>query len=166
MPTTPEARQRLAALIEKRREELGMLWQDVADAGDVSLKTLYNVRTQEDGEISPPTRRKLEAALRWEPGSIERILAGGEPQVASSRGPERPRPHLAEVPNLDDDAAMELLIERSGDDRELLEVIWRAYKLGKQPRDVVIRKMVALMTVDASVPPASGRDNGGEARNA
>ena len=37
MPATPDARARLAKLMDDRREELDLLWQDVANASGLSL---------------------------------------------------------------------------------------------------------------------------------
>jgi hypothetical protein len=81
MPTQPEERRRLAALMDERRLELGLRWQEVASAGGISLRALNNARTG-DREIRPLTRRGIERGLRWAPGSIERILSGGAASAA------------------------------------------------------------------------------------
>jgi hypothetical protein len=81
MPIAPEARQRLARLMDERRRELRLRWQDVAEAGGISLKTLHNVRVGGDG-IAPLTERGIETGLRWETGSIGAVLAGGDPVPA------------------------------------------------------------------------------------
>lgn len=87
MPTTQEARSRLAALMEERRTQLRMRWQDVAEAGRVSLKAIHAARTG-TAAIRPLTQRGIEDGLRWAPGSVEDILAGGEPRDADdSRRP-------------------------------------------------------------------------------
>ena len=83
MPTTPDARHRLAELMEDRRLELGLRWQDVVDAATaagfkVSLKALHSVRTGTAG-LRPLTQRGIEAGLRWEPGSVQAIEDGGDP---------------------------------------------------------------------------------------
>ena len=91
MPTQPEERQELAARMDERRLELGMRWQDVATAGDVSLRAINNARTG-DREIRPLTRHGIEKGLRWPPGTIERILsgtpgaAGAAPEAAAGPG--------------------------------------------------------------------------------
>ena len=92
MPTTPDARHRLAELMEDRRLELGLRWQDVVDAATaagfkVSLKALHSVRTGTAG-LRPLTQRAIEAGLRWEHGSIQRIEDGGDPVALS--GPPVP----------------------------------------------------------------------------
>jgi hypothetical protein len=78
MPAQSPQRQRLRTLMEARREELRLPWTEVAAAGGTSVKTISNVRIGEQG-ILPETRHMIETGLRWAPGSIEAILAGGDP---------------------------------------------------------------------------------------
>ncbi len=114
MPETPAARQRLAELMDARRLELGLRWQDVAAAGDVSIKTLYSVRTGH-GAVPGLTARKVDKGLHWEPGSVERVLADGDPQPMAGPAlvPDHPLP--------DDDPDIAALIR----DWPELETIWR-----------------------------------------
>ena len=134
MPEMPAARQRLAELMDARRLELGLRWQDVAAAGDVSIKTLYSVRT---GHSAVPrlTARKVDKGLHWEPGSVERVLAGGDPQPLAGPAlvPARPLPA--------DDPEIAALIR----DWPELETIWAlATADGKPyPREERIRLMKA-----------------------
>ncbi len=80
MPITPEARHRLAEAMESRRLELRLRWQDVAEVGALSLKTLHSVRTGDTGTgIAPLTKRGIEVGLQWDPGSVDLILDGGRP---------------------------------------------------------------------------------------
>ena len=102
MPNAPGARQRLAELMDERRRELRLRWQDVAETGGLSLKTLHSVRTGTAG-IAPLTERGIEVGLRWEAGSVGAVLTGGEPQPARV-------PPLAAVP------AAPLSFERGQDD--------------------------------------------------
>lgn len=87
MPTQPEERQRLAALMDDRRLQLGMRWQQVADIGGISLRALNNARTG-DREIRPLTRRGIEKGLQWAPGFIERFLSGAPADPGSARWDE------------------------------------------------------------------------------
>jgi hypothetical protein len=89
MPIAPEARQRLARLMDDRRRDLRLRWQDVAKAGGISLKTLHSVRTGEAG-IAPLTESGIEDGLRWEAGSVATILAGGDPLPLDARVPAEP----------------------------------------------------------------------------
>jgi hypothetical protein len=103
MASQSEARQRLAVLMDKRRLDLRLTWQDVAEQGDVSLRALANARTG-DSEIRPLTRRGIEAGLQWEAGSVDRTLDGGypvpeeeDPLPLSPELEKTMRHHLSEV---------------------------------------------------------------------
>lgn len=85
MTTQPEARQRLAALMDERRLDLRLTWQEVAERGSVSLRALANARTG-DSEIRPLTQRGIEAGLHWTPGSVAEILAGSAPTPREALG--------------------------------------------------------------------------------
>lgn len=76
--------------MEARRLELDLLWERVADMAALSAQGLRDIR---EGVSIPRsrTRRRIEKALQWAPGSIDIILAGGEP-VASEQGIAASRP--------------------------------------------------------------------------
>ncbi len=96
MPNTPEVRRLLGALMEERRLELGLRWQDVAERGGVSLKALHSARTG-NASIRPLTQRAIEDGLRWEHGSIQRVMGDGDPiRLPSVSGVE-----LADAPEQD-----------------------------------------------------------------
>jgi hypothetical protein len=76
-------RQRLADFMEDRRADLRLRWEDVAAAGGISVKALHDVRNG-TGRPRRNTLRGIDAGLQWEPGSAERILAGGGPRPANS----------------------------------------------------------------------------------
>lgn len=82
---------RLAIAMEQRRLELDLAWKDLASAAKVSVATLGAIRRGVN-EPSALNKRRLENALRWEHGSIEAILTGGEPttvaDAADSQAPE------------------------------------------------------------------------------
>jgi transcriptional regulator with XRE-family HTH domain len=79
--------------MDARRLDLRMTWREVADAAGISPETIRAVRRGDNvpGDI---TRRGLEDALRWERGSIDRILAGGEPEPVREPAPGRGGPAL------------------------------------------------------------------------
>lgn len=81
LSVTPEPHERLKAAMDVRRVDLGLSLREVADAAGVSVETLRAVR-RGSNEPSALTRRGIEKALAWTPGSVERTLAGGEPQNA------------------------------------------------------------------------------------
>jgi len=73
---------RLDKAMEDRRLSLGLEWRDVAEAANVSYETLRALRRNR--QSSSLTKRRTEDALQWAPGSIDAILAGGEPTLAET----------------------------------------------------------------------------------
>ena len=74
------ALERLAHYIVSRRVALGYLNRiDLANSLQLTVRTLADI---EHGvrKASPGTYAMLENKLAWAPGSIDTILAGGEPQ--------------------------------------------------------------------------------------
>jgi|SRR6266508_2654417 len=69
---------RLDDALERRRVELRMSWRDVTREAGMSNEGLRAIRR---GERRPTavTKARIEHALRWATGSIDAILAGGEP---------------------------------------------------------------------------------------
>jgi hypothetical protein len=78
MAITSAARRRLAALMDERRAELRLRWRDVADLGGLSYEVIRAVRNG-TGEIRLLTQRGIEDGLKWQQGSIQAILSGGDP---------------------------------------------------------------------------------------
>lgn len=106
MPSPLDARHRLAELMEHRRRELRLRWEDVASAGKVSQRALQSARTG-TAEIRPLTQRGIEDGLRWPQGYVQDILDGKKPSLnghaahppapASTRHEPAPEPPAAEV---------------------------------------------------------------------
>lgn len=71
----------LATAVVERRSELGLSQQLVQDAGGPSTAKLREIENQRTEVLSRPLRRGLERALRWVPGSVDRVLAGELPQA-------------------------------------------------------------------------------------
>ncbi|MFF5228416.1 helix-turn-helix domain-containing protein [Dactylosporangium sp. NPDC000521] len=86
-----EPRTRLARMIRERRVELRLSERQAALRAGIARNTWASA---EEGARQPAERSiaSIEAALAWLPGSIERILAGGEP--ASAGQPAEPQPGL------------------------------------------------------------------------
>lgn len=64
--------------MDKRRKQLGLSWDEVAQAARVDRVTVFNIRNGANGH--PKTMRNLEGALRWVIGKgISEIDAGREP---------------------------------------------------------------------------------------
>jgi hypothetical protein len=98
-PTAPANRERLAQLMDDRRKELNLQWQEVAAAGNSTVKTLHTVRTK-NLEIRDTTMAAIEAGLRWAPRSVEAILDGGDP-VPLPPGSQPPAPARPAAPAAD-----------------------------------------------------------------
>ena len=75
-----EGRQRAARAVAARRGELGMTQQELADAAGVDLKTIGNLERRGRWPIAR-TRARIERALNWESGEMERLAAEPEPSI-------------------------------------------------------------------------------------
>lgn len=92
MPKRSTPRQALAQHMDARRSALRKRWADVAADAGLTTEGLRSIRKDEQ-EIRPLSKRGIEDALRWAPGSIDAILAGREPTVLEAnvgRDPESP----------------------------------------------------------------------------
>ncbi|MGN2636221.1 helix-turn-helix domain-containing protein [Nocardia takedensis] len=69
---------RFGRIIRERRDQLGLTQMQIGDLGGPSAPTIRKI---EDGDaaISIHTLNKLDAPLRWRPGSAARTYAGGSP---------------------------------------------------------------------------------------
>lgn len=92
--------QTLGWWMDERRGELALTWQQVADEAGVSTETLYRIA---DGGRTPrtTTRKGIERALQWQPGSIDAIAASGKPApLAEPEQASRPaEPDPADYPD-------------------------------------------------------------------
>ncbi|WP_148046211.1 hypothetical protein [Nocardioides marmoriginsengisoli] len=77
--------ERLGREVKARRRELRLSQMDVwkKRRGPSSTK-LGDIESGEPPSPSSSTKEKLEAALEWEPGSVDRILDGGDPSPVPS----------------------------------------------------------------------------------
>lgn len=127
------ARERLNRLMDERRADLRLRWADVATRAGLTKEGLRGVR-QGPGSIRSLTKRGIEDALRWAPGSIDSILSGGTPTIATDRprltvhegGGEPPTPEpltLAEFKALVD-AKQEPPTPPGGFERDAERDIW------------------------------------------
>lgn len=71
--------QRLARAVSARRAELGVSQDTVHDRGGPSDIVLGRIERDEDPRPRNDTINKLDAGLEWQPGSAQRVLAGGDP---------------------------------------------------------------------------------------
>lgn len=72
---TGSPHEHLARLLDHRRLELGMRWDEVAAAAGIKPPTLRAIRNGTN-RPSALTQRGLERALSWPTGTIDAILAG------------------------------------------------------------------------------------------
>lgn len=77
MERTETARERLARLLDERREELGLEWNEVAQTAGITKEGL---RVARFGPSVPraKTKRGIERALRLRVGAFDDALDGGE----------------------------------------------------------------------------------------
>jgi hypothetical protein len=73
--------QRLAKYAARRRAELSLTQIEVAQRGPLSLDRVQAIEGAKSSRYRLGTLVALERALDWTEGSVERILAGGEPNV-------------------------------------------------------------------------------------
>jgi len=83
---------RLAAYATRRRAELGLTQIEVAQRGPLSLDRVQSIEGAKRSSYRLATLLALERALEWERGSVERVLAGGEPGVAAKASAQLAQP--------------------------------------------------------------------------
>lgn len=91
----PQSPHRLEAIMNARRVDLGLEWREVAAVAGIRTETLRVVRKG----ANPPsdlTKRGIETALRWMPGSMDAIADGGEPTPVEKQTEQAVSPAAAE----------------------------------------------------------------------
>jgi transcriptional regulator with XRE-family HTH domain len=73
----PDARARLADLMDQRRRDLRLTWDQVASRAGIHRETLRQIRAG-TGALRPLSATGIEDALEWDRGSIDTLLADGE----------------------------------------------------------------------------------------
>ena len=118
--------QRLADFVSERRADLGMTQEDVRAAGGPSTATQRLSEGNLQSRYQPVILGRLETALKWERGSVRRILAGGDPvltpdALAPALLSAAPEP-VPELPADDDADAMESAVIVAATPRKEREV--------------------------------------------
>jgi hypothetical protein len=96
----PEAWQRLGKALERRRGQLGFGFRrrtEFAEGKRLSAKTLARLEHAERDYYPDDTIALAEVIYGWQPGSIEAVLRGGEPEpLPGTPGGDEPdsRPKL------------------------------------------------------------------------
>jgi len=107
-----EPRSRLARLIQARRRELRLSERQAAAAAGVARNTWASAE-QGVKQLSEKSIAGIEAALKWAPGSIDRILAGGGPiSNPTGRMPPQRQGHPSEAVPLPADFDLEAELEK------------------------------------------------------
>ena len=141
----PDVRARLADLMDQRRRDLRLTWDQVAARADIHRETLRQIRNGSSDTIRPLSAAGLEDALEWERGSIDTILRGGSFAEASPPMAEQEPPlpeNLAALIGATDSTAQH--------DTDLASILGRLNEVTEQ---------LAGITADVTVHGvAAGRD--------
>lgn len=167
-----EAADRLLAVTEARRVQLGKKWKQVFQEAEVTHQTLN--RWRHGHPVAPLTERALERALLWGPGAREAITAGAQPEEVEGPAPRHTAPTASpQPPPLSPGEALRRVVRASA--RELgvtadgLDEVFRAVRedLDETPpgrtdlSDLVrVRRAEAGLSLEAvaaaTVDPGSG----------
>lgn len=79
--------QRLGEMIVERRIQLGWTQAQFSVAADVAAKVISDMENGRRSDYQVPTLVKVQTALGWEVGSIQDVLAGGQPTVRPNARP-------------------------------------------------------------------------------
>jgi transcriptional regulator with XRE-family HTH domain len=75
--------ERLASAVIARRVELGMhTRQALAEATGLTARSLSDIERARRTSYDPATLARVEQALQWLPGTVDRILAEGDAQAS------------------------------------------------------------------------------------
>lgn len=74
---------RLDAALNAARLERRLSWKEFADVAGISDVSLRNFRKGRS-ELNSLSKRRIEDAAGWAHGSVDAILAGGEPAASTS----------------------------------------------------------------------------------
>lgn len=83
-----EAANRLGAALEARRIQLGMSKAELARRAHISESYVYKAISG-TVQLGQDACRRLDGALGWPTGTIEEIVAGGEPPADAVSDPDR-----------------------------------------------------------------------------
>ncbi len=82
--------EKLAEAVKARRKELGLDQADIRQLGGPSASIVSAIENNHQTQLSPRLRRGLDEALQWEPGSVSRVLAGGQATAINPASPTDP----------------------------------------------------------------------------
>jgi len=122
--------ERLDTLIEQARLDLGVEFKELAALAGIAPETLRALR--KTGKANALTKRRVEAAIKWQAGSIDAVLEGGEPQRATNAAePQADELTRLRTENVELRAQVEEVGELRSELRELRAEIDRLRKVRK-----------------------------------
>lgn len=138
MPVMAEDWQRLAAMAARRRAQLDLTQIEVAQRGPLSLDRVQAIEGAKRSNYRLGTLLALERALEWKQGSVDAILAGGEPTLPRRGSTGRGDDELLDA-DADDDGLQDLVNrarrERGAGDDTLYRMLLRLQGLTEPPQE-------------------------------
>ena len=137
MPSA-DAWARLGELLVQRRIEIAPRYRErTVFAEDVGIhwRMLHDIERAKRKSFTPETLAAIEVAYRWRPGSVARVLAGGDPLPIAGAPPAAP----VDIP--EDDPVLEYVRSLPGlspQDRDSLEGVARSRGLGVPMRRAMV----------------------------
>jgi plasmid maintenance system antidote protein VapI len=149
-----DARTHLAEVMNRRRQQLGWKWIDVAREAHMSVQNLLRIR-QGEIAITDDAARQLEQALRWETGSVNAVLNNRDPILSEPAQ----QPRQANVTPSDPSAGRRALPSFA----DVLNHLQSAYALGG---DTYGWRALHLMADLDTASKAESNQNGNTGRSA
>lgn len=136
---------RLATVVQQRRRELGLTQEAVRARGGPSTATMRMLEGGHQESYRPGILADLERALQWTAGSVEAILAGGDPVVAP---PPDPAGRTSNMRRWDDSrpAARDDRYDALTDDADIRLVM--DSDLPESDKHEIVRELLAERTVE------------------
>lgn len=170
------ARRRLGELVNRRRTSLGLSLSEAARRAGVMRVTWTGIE-QRATDAEDYTLTKVEQVLEWEPGSVQAVLAGGEPvEVGPSGQPsseqiqrgdllgrwedtmldevwsEQSHPHLTPEQRQQITVALRTKVAEL---RAIADVLQRPARAASQNAAAVAAQAFTPMSTPSAVPPAT-----------
>lgn len=74
----------LARLINRRQEELGLTWDEIATRGGITVRTLIRIRQLDYDTLTAKTKRAVEKGLSWPRRYVDVVLDGNAATTAEN----------------------------------------------------------------------------------
>lgn len=120
---------RLAQVLEARITDLRMTQSEIQANGGPSPAKVREILNGRSTTLSPSKRRDLERAIKWAPGSIDTVLAGGQPVPLSDES----QVFLSKIRHPRYASGVNAAIDKG--DRDLLSVLEEVLETGALPEN-------------------------------